>query len=164
MWTYLLTSDKEPIRDQSNDGIKVQIGEPVRFGGGGFACMIWSGWKYRCTTNKPSPTQMMAHQSCNPAALWRTCRELNKSPKSLLCSSVVWGLPSKSLFTLSINVGRNHGESSKFPLSQTCDILFTSWIVWASPASWREWFNSGKLLHNNECFSSFLSCRIKIVI
>lgn len=45
MWTHLLTSDKEPIRDQSNDGIKVQIGEPVKFffwgGGSCLHDLVW---------------------------------------------------------------------------------------------------------------------------
>lgn len=55
-----------------------------------------------------------------------------------------------TLFVIKLGMGLQ--ESGKLPGIQTCEVLFTAFLSWASPSSWRTMFQFGgncyKIIHN----------------
>lgn len=121
MCTPLVTPEKEPMVDQSNDGIRVQVSKLVSFLTWLLTRLPWElleGSVMIENITVPSPISSQ-HQSCKPGTLCRICRQLNQSKKkSLLCRMGVWIVLFQQIFTLSINLGRSLGEYSKFSPSQ----------------------------------------------
>jgi hypothetical protein len=70
MHTCLLNQDREPLRDQSTDATKVQLGEPV----------IFIGVTYRSRNGEtagspqPTPAWVTAHKSWEPGAYCIACK------------------------------------------------------------------------------------------
>lgn len=142
----LFTPEREPTTNQSDSRVNIQFGKPV--------CFDWVLGLLRnmdegvltgtgcCTTSK-----LTQHRWQLKKAAMAELSTVHRWPRSPGIFSLQLICPASSLWVIVYAFLSCQGGPSRF-FQAFIILLYTSWVLWASPPSWREYLIGRKLPPN----------------